>query len=341
MRRALNAASAYLADLRRSVARGWAGFFFAPADPRPLGLMRIAVGLLLFWSLATMAPDLRANLGSHGWAEPDVVRQYYYGAPEPPAEPGHDPDHNHPGGGEGRSPWAWSFWFLVPDALLPVAWGACLVVLAGFALGFQSRITAPLAWAIAVSTARRMPVLLFGFDNIVATWALYLAVCGASGQAFSLDRWLARRRGAPAGPPAPTVSANLGLRLIQLHLCLIYGAAGLAKLRAPQWWDGSALEMILLISEFRRFDLTWLIAYPGFLAVATHGALALEVAYPVLVWVRPLRPLLLVGAIAMHVSIDLTLGLTEFGLAMIAGNLAFLPPGAPRRETDTLSARGD
>ena len=33
-----------------------------------------------------------------------------------------------------------------------------------------------LAWVIVVSTVRRVPVALFGFDQIVSTWTLYLAV---------------------------------------------------------------------------------------------------------------------------------------------------------------------
>ena len=304
MRRLLNSVTAYLSDLVRATVRGWDRFFFAPADPTALGLIRIVIGLLLLWSLGVAGLDLRAGLGSEGWSDPAAVREFL----------------------EHRSPYAWSFWFLVPDGLLPVAWAVCLGVLALFTLGLGSRVTAILAWAIAVSTARRAPVMLFGFDNIVSTWALYLAVSGASGQALSLDRLLAWRRGraAGAGPPPATFSANVGLRLIQLHLALIYGAAGLAKLRGDAWWDGSAMEMILLISEFRRFDLTWLAAYPSALALATHGALAIEIGYPVLIWVRPLRPLLLAAAVLMHLGIDLTLGLTEFGLAMLAGNLAFV-----------------
>ena len=103
-----------------------------------------------------------------------------------------------------------------------------------------------LAWAIVVSTARRVPIALFGFDQALSTWLLYLAVSGASGQAVSLDRFLARWKRGPGrgraaaarrplgrrpGAPVPTVSANLALRLIQLHLALIYGMAGLAKLQ--------------------------------------------------------------------------------------------------------------
>ena len=75
-------------------------FFFKPADPTPLGLMRVAVGLLLFWSLAVFGLDLHAFFGSDGWADPAVVRALM-------AE---------------RSSWAWSFWLWVPDSLLWPVW---------------------------------------------------------------------------------------------------------------------------------------------------------------------------------------------------------------------------
>jgi predicted DCC family thiol-disulfide oxidoreductase YuxK len=318
VRRFLTDLFAYLATLRDAAARGWDRFFFTPADPTPLGLIRVLVGLLLLWSLGVYGLDLRAYLGSDGWADPEVVRHLM-------AE---------------RAPWSWSFWLWVPDGLLRPVWLTCLGVLAVYTVGLWSRATAILAWVIAVSTARRVPVSLYGFDQIITTWAFYLAVCGASGQAVSLDRFLARRRLAraelarrrpdgrwsvPSGGPRPTISANLGLRLIQLHLAFIYGFAGLAKLTGNAWWTGSALEMVLLTPEFRHVDLTWLIAYPLLLNFLTHASLFLELSYPVLVWVPILRPLVLLAMAGLHVGIDLTLGLTEFALAMIAANFAFAP----------------
>jgi predicted DCC family thiol-disulfide oxidoreductase YuxK len=310
--------AAYLAELWGAATRGWNGFFFRPADPTPLGLIRLAVGLLLFWNLAVYGLDLHAYFGSGGWADPAIVR--------------------HIQGTE--RPFDWSFWLVVPDGLLRLVWVACLVVLFLFTVGLWSRLTAVLAWAVVVSTVRRAPVALFGFDQIVSTLTLYLAVTGASGQAVSLDRFLARYRQArdagarrhrdgrwvvPRGMPAPSVSANLALRLIQLHLALIYGMAGLAKLQGPAWWNGMAIWGTLAAGEFRLFDLTWLAAWPLLLNLLTHAALAFELGYPVLVWVRVLRPLLVTTAIVMHVGVGLTLGLGEFGLAMIAANLAFLP----------------
>jgi predicted DCC family thiol-disulfide oxidoreductase YuxK len=307
----------YLAELWVAATRGWNTFFFRPADPTPLGLIRLAVGLLLFWNLAVFGLDLHAYLGSYGWADPEILRQIH----------------------RTEQPFAWSFWFLVPDLLLRPVWVGCLMVLFLFTIGLWSRVTAVLAWVIVVSTVRRAPVSLFGFDQIVSTLTLYLAVTGASGQAVSIDRFLARYRqargalarrrqdgrwGVPRGLPEPSISANLALRLIQLHLVLIYGMAGLAKLQGAAWWNGMAIWGTLASGEFRLFDLNWLAAWPLLLNLLTHCTLAFELSYSVLIWVRVLRPLLVTAAIVMHIGIGLTLGLGEFGLAMIAANLAFL-----------------
>jgi len=316
LRRFLRGLASAPRDFGRSVATGWDGFVFTPADPTPLGLIRVVVGALLAWSLFVYGLDLRGYLGSTGWANLEVVRLFR-------AE---------------RTPLAWSFWFSVPDALLWPTWAACLAVLVAFTLGFWSRTTAILAWIVAVSTANRSPISIYGFDDIVTTWAMYLAATGACGQAVSLDRYLARlernraevagrrkdgRWTAPSGVPIPTVSANIALRLIQCHLVLIYGMSGLAKFQGQAWWGGTAIWGTLAAGEFRLFDLTWLAAYPWLLNAMTHAALFVETTYPALIWPRPTRPVVLASVAAMHLGIGLTLGLFEFSLAMLAGNIAF------------------
>lgn len=319
MRRLLTGPRDYLADLARSTAQGWDRFFFTPADPTPLGLIRVLVGALSFWGLLVIGLRLQDFLGPRAWADPSAVRAYL----------------------SERAPLAWSFWLWLPEALIWPAWMLCLVVLGLFTVGLFSRATGFLTWIILVSTARRMPEALYGFDQIVTTWALYLAVSGASGQAVSLDRFRTRwRRLRPmlahrpadvnwfrhleGGTPPPTVSANLALRLIQLHLCVIYGMAGLAKLRGPAWWMGTAIWGALTAGEFRRFNLTWMARSDTLLNVLTHGGLFLELLFPILIWARKLRPLLLALVVLLHIGIDVALGLTEFGLAMLAGNLAFV-----------------
>ncbi len=318
MRRILTGPALYFSGLAQSTVRGWNAFFFRPADPTPLGLIRVAAGLLAFWSLLVYGLDFHDFFGPDGWADADAVNAV-----------------------QGlRLPHAWSFWFYVPDPLARPVWLLGLAVLLMFSAGLFSRVTAVLAWVIVVSTVRRLPVTLFGFDQIISTLLLYLAVSGASGQAVSLDRFLGRWRRArveaaerhrkgratftmTSGVPSSSVSANLGLRLIQLHLCLIYGMAGFAKLQGRAWWDGMAIWGTVAAGEFRLVDLTWLAAAPWVLNAMTHASLLLEIGYPVLVWVRPLRPMVVGAAIGLHVGVGLVLGLGEFGLAMIAANLAF------------------
>lgn len=320
MRRLVIDAAQYLAELVAATRRGWSNFFFRPADPTPLGLIRIAVGVLGFWSLFVLGLDLHAYLGPQGWA--DANRVY-----------------------EGLQPFAWSFWFFVPESMLRLVWLGCLGVFGLMAMGIFSRTASVLAWIIIVSTVRRAPMALFGFDQILSTLALYLAVSGASGQAVSLDRFFKRWRQSKAaaalparsgsagrlvspsepGRPAATIAANLGLRLIQLHLAFIYGMAGLAKLQGPSWWTGTAIWGTMTAGEFVAINFTSLAAWPIILNILTHTSLALEIAYPVLVWFRLTRPLMIVGAIALHLGIAVVCpGLTEFGLAMITANVAYI-----------------
>jgi hypothetical protein len=289
----------------------WDRFFFTPADPAPLGLIRIVTGLLLMWSIGCLAYDLRGFLGSDGWVDQDAIAEFR--AREAPGE--------------------WSLWNLVPDRLLWPAWAAVMVVLALFTVGLGSRFVAPLAWAIAVSTSRRNPLILFGFDQFVSLWAFYLAVSGASGKALSVDRILSRRR---TGSDAIelSVGANIALRLIQLHLAISYGAAGLSKLRGVSWWDGSALIKLLGNVEFRPFDMTWVLKLPGsvyLLNLLAHLALWVEIVYPVLIWKPRIRPWMLWAVVLMHAGIAMMLGLTEFSLAMLTGNLAFVSGAQIRR----------
>src|SRR5262249_12406792 len=158
VRRLLSEARGYAAELSGAIRRGWGAFFFAPADPTALGIIRVATGGLAFWSLLVLGLDLHDYFGSDGWAEPSAVRA-------------------------GPRPLAWSFWFLVPDAGLRLAWLASLAVLASFTVGLFNRSTALLAWVIVVSTIRRVPVALYGFDQVISPLTLYLAATGASGQA--------------------------------------------------------------------------------------------------------------------------------------------------------------
>jgi hypothetical protein len=57
----------------------------------------------------------------------------------------------------------------------------------------------------------------------------------------------------------------------------------------------------------------------------THAIVYFELAFPVLVWSRLLRPILLAISIAVWISLIVVTGHLVFGLTMLAAGLAFVP----------------
>ena len=62
MRRLLSEPRHYLTKLVHAVREGWDAFFFTPADPTALALIRVATGLLAMWSLLVFGLDLHDYL---------------------------------------------------------------------------------------------------------------------------------------------------------------------------------------------------------------------------------------------------------------------------------------
>jgi hypothetical protein len=268
---------------------GWDWFWFHPADPTVLGLMRIFAGLIALYVHLVYSWHLQEFFGADGWFDlptADLIRTEAptLGLPagweEDPAKPLPEDAHRRQQVVEYIKTWGvdprrtaaqgetnWSVWYHVTDpAWMAAIHAAFLLVLVLFTVGFCTRITSVLAWLGALAYVNRMPLTEYGVDTILVIALLYLMI-GPSGAALSLDRILTRSRAVrsalaqglsppPPEPPPRSVGANLALRLAQVHLCIIYLRSGLSKFQGDQWWDGTALWTVLTLSEFSliRFE---------------------------------------------------------------------------------------
>lgn len=307
----------YVRELYNGVINGWNRFWFTPTDPATLGLIRIFAGSMLFYTHLVWSLDLTGFMGERGRFSGDLVAKMHR-----------------------ESGFAWSYLPLVDHspALLWTAHILALVVLLLFTLGAWSKVTSVLAFVIAVSYAHRAPGALFGLDQINVMLAMYLMLGGA-GEAFSLDRWWEKRRYPQRKLPTESTPANVSIRLMQLHMCIIYLFAGTSKLAGETWWDGTALWGAVANSEYQSLDMTWLAAYPLLISIMTQVSLGWEISYCVLVWPRLTRPLVLAMAIPLHLGIAVGLGMITFGLAMLIGNLAFVSPWVIREVEAALRQR--
>lgn len=318
----MNELKNYLRDAGAAAVGGWDRFWFTPTDPATYCLIRVLAGTMLFYTHAVWTLEFDAFFGPHPWLAKNLAR------------------------GIESGPYAWSHFFWIDSiSLLWAIHLAALVVLAMFALGLWSRATSILAFLITVSYANRVPAAQFGLDNINGLLALYLMV-GPSGACYSLDRWLADRKAAKLGRggatqltavakstaatksagTAKSTGANIGIRLIQLHMCVIYLFAGLGKLKGDTWWDGTAMWFAVANYEYQSIDMTWIADWPLLAALLTHTAVWWEATYPALVWPRYTRPIVIALAVPLHLGIALFLGMMTFGLVMLIGNAAFISP---------------
>jgi hypothetical protein len=313
----------FLEPAVRSGQEQWNRFWFTPTDPAPLGLLRILVGGMLVYSHLVWGMNLPAFLGPDGWNSAELVREFQ------------------------KNQWNSSFWWVVPEHSMQTVHRCCIAILILFSLGVCTRLTSILALIAHVSYCQRAAISNFGLDQIGGILLLYLVI-GPSGAVYSLDSLWSHIRQRQRNPAdrhtaemiAPGfVSAGLALRLIQVHYCVIYFFAATGKLQGSAWWTGEALWRTLANYEYQSADLTWLAWYPEVLQLVTHVTVLWELSFAYLIWVRPLRPLMLATGVAMHLGIGAFLGMWTFGLMVIFGYVAFLKPETVRAVVNRPFAR--
>lgn len=320
--------SSMIIDYCRQWVDLWNRFWFVPADPALLAVIRWLAGGIIFYTHLVWSLELPTFFGSQAMI--------------PPAYRAGLVDGTH---------FVWShFDWLPSDGWLWPVHVLGLVVIFLFWIGAWTRVTAVLTALLVISYANRTTGAQFGLDQINGFLAMYLAV-GPSGARLSVDRWWALRRGRagqggrgsmigdPMGSPDGLVSANIALRLIQVHMCVVYLFAGLGKLQGDTWWLGQALWGAFASAEYQTMDFTWLAHHMAFVNLLTYVTLVWEVCYPFLVWPRLTRPIFIAGAVAAHAGIGLTMGMLTFGMIMIVGNFAFLSPTWVRDQIARYGAR--
>jgi hypothetical protein len=316
---------------------GWTRFWFAPADPIGLHVLRVLAGLLFLFWLLPLAGNLGPLFGSEGWLDRHAYSEL---------------------GGllsqlTGHRPINWSLLYLFggDPIALAIFYGASLVVLVLFTLGVCPRLTAVLTWIIVGSFVAN-PATHEEADQLLPILALYLMVgyvlLGQRAPGRSLgwrllgSLWPFGRR-EEAFWRQPSVAANVAVRLLQVHFAIIMLWSGLHKLQMGDWWDGLALwwplhpafatslSDVLALRESAG-------TYFFMLSLAVYAGLAWQLSFPAFAWRRGWgRVVLLGGAVIGCLSLAWVYDLPLFGPALLVFCLGYLTPAEWRRLTAPLS----
>lgn len=287
----------------------WADFWHTPVRAERLAAVRILLGFSLLTELLfEQLPSFELLYGPRGVSPAGL----------------HDAGN--------LADWYWPALLYGGDDLrvLYTLFGLWVAAAACLTLGFFTRISAIAAWLLTFRFQRFCPVALDGADDTLMA-ALFLLMIAPCGQALSIDAWRRRRSrsaddladGPPMGPAWP-------VRLFQIQVAVIYLSTGLAKTRGyglfeGTWWDGTSVHYALNYVWMSRWSYAQWPLPLWVTAPLTYGALAWEIAFPVLVLFRRTRALTLWGGVLLHLGIWATLEVGWFGWHTVAMYGVWLP----------------
>jgi hypothetical protein len=201
------------------------------------------------------------------------------------------------------------------EMVLSVAWAGLFCAGCFLLLGLFCRPTAIIAWFLHLCAAESGGLLAYGADNFMTMGLFYLMLSPLPDR-YSLDQWLVKK-----GPKDPQL-LGFWQRVLQLHMCIVYFTGGLAKCLGSGWWDGSNLWRALARPPFNIISPDILIPFKYVLPILGISICLLEIGYIFFIWMKKTRLVWLVGILAMHIAIGLTMGMYLFALVMIVLNLA-------------------
>ena len=294
----------------RQFASAWDKFFFGATSTVPIGIFRFAFGLLALVMYSIRAVNWKFYFTDEGFLPAANALEVL-------------PEFHQP----------LISWY--PHSVgMTLAYQILLIVALVFlTLGVFGRVAAAVTFFLHVAFLQRNYTVGYGAD-FIATFAFFSLIFMDNSRSFSLTSWWASRSRRPLKPQseASSIVSTMGMRLMQLQLCIVYGYTGMEKLKGAPWWDGTAVWSVIGNTQLMIFDLSWLKNFPMVIAFMTFLTLFFETYFPAMIWYRPIRKWVLLLGVGLHLGITFTIGLFFFSFVMLAVYLLFID------ETDYANA---
>jgi len=290
---------AALPALADTIGDTWMRFWFTPAGPWPLALVRLLGGLVAVALWTSYAWDLETWFGPAGMISPELLAAW-------------------------RSPFAASLFDVAtsPTALW-LGYIAGGLLLLSLTIGLATPVTAPLG-AVAFTTLLHRGPMLAGPADDVAAVILWCVAIGRAGDALSVDRLVGAWRGRAA--PGATQRTRIALGLIRVHAAVIAAAAVLAQLKGDVWWNGTAAWWLAARADSRLVDLTGaFLASEYLLNLVTHAIVAFEILFAAGLWFPVTRRVVVPLGIVAWPLVGVLAGEPLWGLALAVLAVGCLP----------------
>ena len=272
-------------------------FFFRPySDNKSLAFFRIGLAVILFSQMLSIWSDFLTIYGENGLIRGDVANVY--------TSPLQITIHH-------ITDWMTGLFGSTEIANLLALRYVYMILLVFLALGLFTRFSAFFLWLLHLAFVKAAYYLSYGVDYM-HTFMLFYCIIFPVGNQFSLDAYLFKFK---FKNPLPY------LRLVQLHLCVIYFFGGMGKALGENWWNGESIWKSINRPMESSFSFDWMAEYSWIPMILGIGVVFMELLYPVAMWLKPVGKYWLWAIISMHVGIAIFLDLTFFGATMIMLNM--------------------
>ncbi|MFO0916285.1 MAG: hypothetical protein U0795_25225 [Pirellulales bacterium] len=277
----------------RELGECWNAFWFGPPRERTATAMRVVTtATALIWLIA-LTPLLDDWFTGTGWLTIETVREWRQR--DPLLRTGVD----------------FSFWNWVDQPIgVYVLHGLSLLVVAVACVGWGGRWSMAAAWLVVLSYVHRLQLVTGVFEYMLTGWMAYLVI--GPGRAWP---WGPQSRRGGLGSDTGDWRTGLAVRMMQVHLSMVYGYMALSKLTSDVWWNGEGIWWLIGQAESPLVDWIFLDGFGMVLNLWTHLILLLEISLAVLIWIPLWRPLLRPAAVVHWVLLGLVTG--QVGLAAL------------------------
>ena len=269
-------------------------FWLGTVDLRPLGIIRILLGLVTLWDLFRRSEDLVAWHTDLGVLPRQALVE-----------------------GIAR---AWRLSLL--DMMGTPGMVATFFVVAAVAafcltIGFKTRLANVATFFIVISLQERNLGPTDSSDTLYRV-LLFWMMFAPAGAVYSLDRALARLKDPQSWRAWPPRGSAVGLRMMQLEILILYFVTSVTK-SGDHWRDGSSVYRAMQVWDFARPTADFFVAHLGFLSHPMASAtLVLEFSMCVCLWICNLRvrKFIVLAGTLFHLGIEFHMNVGMFSLMM-------------------------
>lgn len=190
--------------------------------------------------------------------------------------------------------------------------GILILFLLLYLFGIGKNITAFIVFILCDILQKLCPQILNGGDNFLRFLLLYMVFANSFSYLVYTDSKTSRL------PDVPNFFSNLAGLSICIHLCLIYFTSAIHKIHSDLWFGGVATYYTLSIERFNGTPLNAVLAKNAlFVTLSTYLTWFVELLYPILIWNKNLKRVMIFAAILLHLTIAITMMLYDFQLIFI------------------------